>query len=119
LGRAFQVHDDIMGIWGATAQTGKSAAGDIRSGKKTLPIIEAWERGNTRQRAALRRYFSGAGGSVQDVLSILSELDTREAAAARGRTFKREALDHLDAAGIRPEWSGQFASLAAEITGQL
>ncbi|MFN3742056.1 MAG: polyprenyl synthetase family protein [Anaerolineales bacterium] len=39
LGLAFQVQDDYLGIWGDEALTGKSAASDLLSGKKTLPVV--------------------------------------------------------------------------------
>ncbi|MCB2180146.1 polyprenyl synthetase family protein [bacterium] len=39
LGLAFQVIDDILGIWGNPEKTGKSAASDLLSRKKSLPIL--------------------------------------------------------------------------------
>jgi geranylgeranyl diphosphate synthase type I len=39
LGLAFQVQDDILGIWGDEAVTGKSAANDLIEGKKSLPVL--------------------------------------------------------------------------------
>lgn len=39
LGLAFQIQDDILGIWGDPAITGKSAATDIQSKKKSLPVL--------------------------------------------------------------------------------
>jgi geranylgeranyl diphosphate synthase type I len=39
LGLAFQVQDDILGIWGDEAVTGKSAASDLVEGKKSLPVL--------------------------------------------------------------------------------
>jgi geranylgeranyl diphosphate synthase type I len=55
LGLAFQVQDDILGIWGDEALTGKSAASDLIEGKKSLPVMaglsangrfaERWKRG--------------------------------------------------------------------------
>lgn len=39
LGLAFQIRDDILGIWGETKKTGKSIGDDLRARKKTLPII--------------------------------------------------------------------------------
>ena len=39
LGLAFQVQDDILGIWGDEALTGKSAASDLIEGKKSLPVM--------------------------------------------------------------------------------
>jgi geranylgeranyl diphosphate synthase type I len=39
LGLAFQVMDDILGIWGEEERTGKSTSGDLVTRKKTLPVI--------------------------------------------------------------------------------
>ena len=39
LGLAFQVQDDILGIWGDEALTGKSTASDLLEGKKSLPVL--------------------------------------------------------------------------------
>lgn len=39
LGLAFQVQDDLLGIWGDSALTGKSAESDLLSGKKSLPVL--------------------------------------------------------------------------------
>lgn len=44
LGLAFQVHDDLLGIWGDATITGKSAEMDLLSGKKSLPILYALEK---------------------------------------------------------------------------
>ena len=49
LGLAFQLNDDLLGIWGAEQATGKEAS-DIARRKKTLPVIYAFEQ-------------AGAGGS--------------------------------------------------------
>ena len=41
LGLAFQVQDDILGIWGDETVTGKSAASDLVEGKNSLPVLYA------------------------------------------------------------------------------
>lgn len=43
LGIAFQILDDLLGIWGNSDLTGKPHADDLRSNKKTLPVIYAME----------------------------------------------------------------------------
>jgi geranylgeranyl diphosphate synthase type I len=45
LGMAFQVQDDILGIWGDEAITGKSAASDLLEGKKSLPVLHGLSKG--------------------------------------------------------------------------
>ena len=44
LGLAFQVQDDILGIWGNEAVTGKSAASDLLVGKKSIPVLVGLEK---------------------------------------------------------------------------
>ena len=44
LGLAFQVQDDILGIWGNEALTGKSVASDLLEGKKSLPVLYGLEK---------------------------------------------------------------------------
>lgn len=39
LGLAFQIRDDALGIWGDPRVTGKPAGGDLRRGKKSLPVL--------------------------------------------------------------------------------
>jgi geranylgeranyl diphosphate synthase type I len=43
IGLAFQVQDDILGIWGDSTLTGKSAESDLVTGKKSLPILFSLE----------------------------------------------------------------------------
>jgi len=45
LGLAFQAQDDLLGIWGDAAVTGKSTESDLISGKKTLPVLYGVSRG--------------------------------------------------------------------------
>lgn len=47
LGLAFQIYDDILGIWGDPKQTGKSTASDLMTRKKTLPILYGLSQKNT------------------------------------------------------------------------
>jgi geranylgeranyl diphosphate synthase, type I len=53
LGRAFQVRDDLLGVFGASARTGKSTASDLAEGKRTLLIAEAMGRLDAAGRAEL------------------------------------------------------------------
>ena len=52
LGLAFQAVDDLLGIWGDPATTGKPAWSDLRQHKKTLPVAAALAAGRPRRRGA-------------------------------------------------------------------
>lgn len=74
LGLAFQVQDDILGIWGDEALTGKSAASDLVEGKNSLPVLAGlgangkfaarWKQGPIRADEVheLARVLAGEGG---------------------------------------------------------
>jgi geranylgeranyl diphosphate synthase type I len=70
LGLAFQIQDDILGIWGDEQITGKSAATDITTRKKTLPILFALG-GNEK----LRRLYEDSGETEDFVSLVVAELD--------------------------------------------
>ena len=76
LGRAFQVRDDILGIWGDPALTGKAVGNDIRRKKKTFPVVYGFENAAGRARTALKEAYGApllGEGQVEEVLGILVE----------------------------------------------
>jgi geranylgeranyl diphosphate synthase type I len=95
LGLAFQVIDDILGIWGREADTGKSASSDILTRKKTLPVVYALHDPELR---AIYAQESLADGEVERVLSILGKHQAREFAAQMAREYSQQAIDALDEA---------------------
>jgi geranylgeranyl diphosphate synthase type I len=72
LGMAFQLQDDILGIWGDPKVTGKPAAADLSRRKVTLPIIRALRDSGQRQALAdLYRKETITDADVQRMLAIL------------------------------------------------
>jgi geranylgeranyl diphosphate synthase type I len=72
LGMAFQLQDDILGIWGDPKATGKPAAADLARRKVTLPIIRALRDSGQRQALTdLYRKDAIADADVQAMLAIL------------------------------------------------
>lgn len=114
LGRAFQLQDDILGIWGDEAETGKSAASDILSKKKSLPVVYAL--GHSRVGGRLRALYAGAAFTEADVPAVLRLLDE---AGARGHTEAevRRATDEAHAAlGAIGVSSGPLVELLETLT---
>jgi geranylgeranyl diphosphate synthase, type I len=106
LGMAFQLNDDLLGIWGDEQVTGKEPT-DIARRKKTLPVLYAFEHGEPVDRARLADLATGADlapGPVDEMRSILERAGAREYTRAQARERRDRALAELDAAGVvRPE----------------
>lgn len=60
IGIAFQIKDDVLGIWGDSAKTGKSAANDLRRKKKTLPVVYMLNKASGQRAEKLRSFYSKA-----------------------------------------------------------
>jgi geranylgeranyl diphosphate synthase type I len=101
LGIAFQIHDDILGIWGDPTVTGKSAATDILSRKKSLPVLYGLS-----QSADLRHIYERPSFSDNDVLAAITALDTVEARAYTQESetaYYQRALAALESANPEGE----------------
>lgn len=60
LGLAFQLVDDLLGIWGASASTGKPVGADLRARKNSLPVVAAMNSGTAAGEELRSLYGSGA-----------------------------------------------------------
>lgn len=96
LGLAFQVIDDILGIWGDETRTGKSAATDIITKKKTLPVLHG-----LAQNAALQHLYAQAhpdDAFVQQAIALLDASGSHEFARQQAAQYSQSATHHLQAA---------------------
>ena len=102
LGLAFQVNDDLLGIWGAEQTTGK-AASDVAHRKKTLPVIYAAEHAGPEDRERLLALYAlpePNAAEVAEIVAILERVGAREYTRDQARRYRDEALAELDAAGV-------------------
>lgn len=75
LGLGFQIQDDLLGIWGAEAETGKAAADDIRRRKQSLPILLLRAAVNGAERAELDRVYAAEEVDQAGIDAVLELLD--------------------------------------------
>jgi len=101
LGIAFQLNDDLLGIWGPEVATGKEPT-DVPHKKKTLPVIYAFEHATPEDRQRLvALYANGSldGEHVTGIVEILERAGAREYTRGQARLHRDRALSELDAAG--------------------
>lgn len=96
LGLAFQIKDDILGIWGDEAAIGKSTATDIETRKKTLPILYGLSR--SEQLQTLYHGQENGENFVEQVVALLGDVEALSFAEREAESYSRQALEHLDAA---------------------
>ena len=107
LGRAFQIRDDYLGIWGDEATLGKATGNDIRRRKKSYPVVFALEKASGTALEDLRKIYSQAEleeDDVQRVLAILDEVGARESAQTLTESAANRALDALAPVAL-PDWA--------------
>jgi geranylgeranyl diphosphate synthase, type I len=105
IGLAFQIRDDILGIWGESAETGKPSCNDIRRRKKTLPVVIAFQRTSGAERIRIRGLYEGGPlgeSGVGEVMSILEAVDARKESETLQRSFARRAQDAVRQLCLEP-----------------
>jgi geranylgeranyl diphosphate synthase type I len=119
LGEAFQLRDDILGVFGDPAVTGKPAGDDLREGKRTYLVAAALEKADTPS-AALLTAGLGAPDLDADGVARLREVIVTSGALARTERRIEEltatAMDALSSVEIEAEAFGVLSDLAGVAT---
>ena len=99
LGIAFQIQDDILGVFGSEAKIGKPVGSDIQEGKLTLLVAYALEQGSHEQGEELRRILSlGTGLTSEDIerfRSLIRETGSLERAQGMAKRYVQEGKQAL------------------------
>lgn len=96
LGMAFQILDDILGVWGEPGTTGKPAGDDLAARKKSLPVV--FGLAQSPEFARLWRSGAGAPADRQPMMEALTSCGALEHARELARTFTEDALAALELA---------------------
>jgi len=102
LGMAFQIRDDIMGIWGTEENTGKPA-GDIPRRKKTLPVVYGLQHSAGKGKESLQTLYAQefiVGEDIAEVKRVLEQSGARAYAENLAEQHYRRALAQLEATGL-------------------
>ncbi|MDI1288589.1 MAG: polyprenyl synthetase family protein [bacterium] len=119
LGEAFQLRDDILGVFGDPKETGKPAGDDLREGKRTVLMAIAVERSSPAQAAVVRRHLGDPGLDANGV-AALREIISDTGALEYTETLISERLDEslaaLDTADLVPDARAVLTGLAYAAT---
>ncbi|HEY2981588.1 MAG TPA: polyprenyl synthetase family protein [Anaerolineales bacterium] len=113
LGLAFQVQDDILGIWGEESVTGKSAASDLLEAKNSLPVLFGLARKDGF--AALWKKGRLQPSDVGHAAAMLAQEGAEEFALTQAAALTSQALHDLENAAPDGEAGAALFELAASL----
>ncbi|GAB3236105.1 family 2 encapsulin nanocompartment cargo protein polyprenyl transferase [Glycomyces halotolerans] len=121
LGLAFQHVDDLLGIWGDPASTGKPTYSDLRNRKKSLPVTAALGSGRPES-AELVRLYGGTepldDKEVRRVAELVERCGGRRASEESAQVLAAAASSRLKAAGLSPTAVAELTELAESTVGR-
>ena len=119
VGRAFQLRDDLLGVFGDPSVTGKPAGDDIREGKRTLLVLMALENSNAHQREILTSLLGAPGLTEEDLTTAREIIETtgaRDSCEELIARSTRDALTALEGADMDAEGLSALIALAGLAT---
>ena len=121
LGEAFQLRDDLLGVFGDPSQTGKPAGDDLREGKRTVLIAYTLERATPAQADTVRRHLGDPrldAHGVQQLREVI--VDTGAVRAVEGLidSLVADASAALDSAPVAGETRAVLAGLVDAATAR-
>ncbi len=105
-GKAFQIYDDLLGLYGDEKRLGKPIGSDLQEGKKTLLVVKAFENGNEKQRRKIKETLGKKDitrEEVEEIREIVKETGSYEYSRKMTAQLAEEAKDVLDEDIIAPE----------------
>ncbi|MYW67464.1 polyprenyl synthetase family protein [Streptomyces sp. SID8379] len=120
-GLAFQLIDDVIGIWGDPARTGKPAGADLAVRKKSLPVVAALASGGPAADELAARYGPPGPGKedpaeLEAIALAVERAGGRDWAQAQAADHMARAVAELQRAVPVPEAAGGLLSLAEFVT---
>ncbi len=123
LGVAFQLRDDVLGVFGDPAVTGKPSGDDLRSGKRTVLVAEAMELADKSDPLAANLLRTSIGNQLTDaqvsqLRDVIESVGALAAAEDRIAALTQRALATLAAAPITATAKAGLSELAKTATNR-
>ena len=116
LGEAFQLRDDLLGVFGDTAETGKPAGDDLREGKRTALIAYAFDKGDVKTKQLIQNKLGnsdieGLADAIEESGAVIHIEDLIEKLA-------EEALDAIERDEIEKTAKGFLIEMVSLVTNR-
>ncbi|MGZ3144746.1 polyprenyl synthetase family protein [Lentzea chajnantorensis] len=117
LGVAFQAVDDLLGIWGDPAKTGKPAHADLRARRRSLPVVAALAEESPAARR-LARCYAGQPADPEEIAHLVAEAGGRAWTEAEADRRVRLAFDCLRQACPTSAGGAELRALAGLVVAR-
>jgi geranylgeranyl diphosphate synthase type I len=114
LGIAFQIQDDILGVFGDEKTLGKSVTSDIEEGKNTLLIVKALENANPEQKKILERYY-GKGKIGEPELEQIKKVFVDTGALEYSQTRAKKMIEEAKRVIAKMEIESKYQDLLTQM----
>ncbi|RFS86567.1 polyprenyl synthetase family protein [Actinomadura spongiicola] len=121
MGLAFQLVDDLLGIWGSPGTTGKPVLSDLRARKKSLPAVYALTAGTAESDRLAELYAAPEPPSEDDLREMARLVEAaggRDWAAAEADRRVASAEKHLADSGMDDAVRAEFRDVARFVTSR-
>lgn len=121
IGIAFQLRDDLLGVFGDPAVTGKPSGDDLREGKRTVLVAEALRRADATVPAAAELLRSSLGtdlspDTVARLRALITELGAVDEVERRITDLTERGLSALEHSSATPEAKQRLRAMALAAT---
>ncbi len=119
LGEAFQLRDDVLGVFGDPGVTGKPAGDDLREGKRTVLVAMALERATPTAASLVRRLLGDPSldsAGIEALRSVLLETGAVDRVEALIATRTEQALEAIEGASLAADAGTVLRELAVVAT---
>ncbi len=99
IGMAFQIKDDVLGVYGDEKVTGKPVYSDLREGKKTIMVIRALERGDKKLREKVMKVLGNKSVDKEEYAEaarMIEEAGVRSSVELEAYRLVNEAIRELE-----------------------